>query len=61
MKSRFISPLSILCVAVPLSAADEVIDVSSGFRVEETADRLEGILKEEGVKVFEELPGRAFG
>ncbi|MFW1676984.1 DUF302 domain-containing protein [Pontibacter sp. JAM-7] len=43
-----------LCWVVtwPLSAAEGVIDVKSAFGVEETADRLQTVLKQKGMKLF---------
>jgi len=55
MRRALAAALSILCAAVPLSAADGVIDVPSDFTVQETADRLEGILKEKGMTVFKRI------
>lgn len=55
MKRALAAALWIMCVAVPVSAADGVIDVPSDFTVQETADRLEGILKEKGMTVFNRI------
>jgi len=45
----------ILCIAIPVAAADGVINVPSDFSVKETADRMERILKEKGMTIFNRI------
>jgi len=47
--------LSVFFIAMPATAADGVINVPSNFAVGETADRLERILKEKGMTVFNRI------
>ena len=46
MKRIILSVLAILLYTVPSMAAEGVISVKSNFDVEETANRMENILKE---------------
>jgi uncharacterized protein (DUF302 family) len=55
MKKLILIALSILLIAIPVEAADGVINVSSTFNVKETADRMEGILKEKGMTIFNRI------
>jgi uncharacterized protein (DUF302 family) len=55
MKRAFAAALSLLFIAVPLPAADGVINVRSDFTVEETADRLERVSIEKGMIVFKRI------
>ena len=55
MKKLIVSLLLILMYAVPSMAANGVITVQSSFGVAETADRLENILKEKGMTVFNRI------
>ncbi len=52
MKKLILTVLALIFIAIPVEAADGVIDVPSDFNVEETADRLESILKEKGMTIF---------
>ena len=45
MKKFILIALLILCIAIPVEAADGVINVPSAFNVKETADRMERVLK----------------
>ncbi|MFT5726588.1 MAG: hypothetical protein ACI8PB_000709 [Desulforhopalus sp.] len=55
MKKLFFTALLILCFAIPAQAADGVVNVQSSFKVKETADRMETILKEKGMTVFSRI------
>lgn len=55
MKKAYLAALILLFSAGPLMAADGVIKVKSAFSVEETADRLERILNEKGMTVFNRI------
>ncbi len=55
MKKIIITVLFILSIAIPAQAADGVVNVQSTFNVEETADRMESILKEKGMTVFDRI------
>ena len=51
MKKAILTALSLLFIAVPAAAADGLINTRSSFNVEETADRLEIVLKEKGMTI----------
>lgn len=55
MKKLIIIALLILSIAIPAGAADGVVNVQSTFDVKETADRMESILKEKGMTVFNRI------
>lgn len=55
MKKLIVSFVLILMYAIPSTAANGVITVQSDFGVAETADRLENILKEKGMTVFNRI------
>jgi uncharacterized protein (DUF302 family) len=55
MKSACLAALLALFQAVPVLAADGVINVKSDFNVEETADRLERTLNEKGMTIFKRI------
>ena len=55
MKTSILIIVSILLIAIPAIAADGVINVSSEFTVVETTDRLESILKEKGMTIFNRI------
>ena len=55
MKQLFFTALFILSIAIPLQAADGVINVESSFKVKETADKMERILSEKGMTVFNRI------
>ena len=55
MRIKIITALSILLIATPVVAADGVINVPSAFGVEETADRMERILSEKGMTLFDRI------
>ena len=44
--------IALLFMAPQLMAAEGVVDVESRFSVKETADRLEKILKDKGMTIF---------
>jgi len=55
MKKAIFTALAILFIAIPVAAADGVVDVPSTFSVEETADRMESILNEKGMTIFNRI------
>jgi uncharacterized protein (DUF302 family) len=55
MKKLILIALSILFIANPVMAADGVINVPSTFSVKETADRMESILTEKGMTIFNRI------
>jgi len=55
MKKTIFVVLWILFLAIPAMAADGVVNVSSAFNVEETADRMESILNEKGMTIFKRI------
>jgi len=55
MKKVILAALSILCIAIPVAAADGVVDVQSTFNVEETADRMVNILNKKGMTIFNRI------
>jgi uncharacterized protein (DUF302 family) len=55
MKKAILTALSLLFIAVPAAAADGLINTRSSFNVEETADRLEIVLKEKGMTIFNRI------
>jgi uncharacterized protein (DUF302 family) len=55
MKKIIFAALSLVFIAIPVLAADGVINVPSEFNVEETANRLENILNEKGMTIFRRI------
>lgn len=55
MRRIILAVIVILLSAVPLMAAEGVIMVQSNFEVKETADRMEKILKEKGMTIFNRI------
>lgn len=55
MKKLIYTSLLILSIAIPVRAADGLINVKSSFNVKVTADRMESILKEKGMTVFNRI------
>jgi uncharacterized protein (DUF302 family) len=55
MKKIILTALLLLSIAIPAEAADGVVNVQSTFSVKETADRIESILKEKGMTVFNRI------
>ena len=55
MKKSILAALSILLIAIPVMAADGMVNVISTFNVKETADRMERILKEKGMTIFNRI------
>ena len=55
MKKLILTVLLTLSFAIPAEAADGVINVQSSFKVKATADRMESILKEKGMTVFNRI------
>ena len=55
MKKIILITLSIILITIPGQAADGVVNVLSNFNVEETADRMESILKEKGMTIFNRI------
>jgi uncharacterized protein (DUF302 family) len=52
MKTFILAILAVLIMSVPAYAAEGMIDVKSSFGVIETGDRLENVLKEKGMTIF---------
>jgi uncharacterized protein (DUF302 family) len=55
MKKLILTALLILFIAIPVEAEDGVVNVPSTFNVKETADRMESILKEKGMTIFNRI------
>lgn len=55
MKNVILSVAVILLIAMPVIAVDGMIDVESAYSVKETADRLESILNQKGMTVFNRI------
>ena len=55
MKKVLLTVLAILCITVPSLAADGLVNVSSTYSVEETADRLENVLQKKGMTIFNRI------
>ncbi len=55
MKKASITVLFVLFTVLPLMAADGLINVQSDFSVRETTDRLENILNEKGMTIFNQI------
>ena len=52
MKTLILAILVVLIMSVPAYAAEGMIDVKSSFGVKETGDRLENVLKDKGMTIF---------
>ena len=52
MKTLLLTFLVVLSISVPAHSAEGMIDVESSFGVQETGDRLENVLKEKGMTIF---------
>ncbi len=55
MKKSSITLLLILFTALPLMAAEGLLNVQSDFNVKETTERLESILNEKGMTIFNQI------
>lgn len=55
MKKLILAVLLTLSFAIPAGAADGIISVQSSFNVKTTADRMESVLKEKGMTVFNRI------
>ena len=55
MKQLILTALLIFILTIPAAADDGVISVPSSFNVEETADRMERILSEKGMTIFNRI------
>ncbi len=55
MKSFLIAVLLMVAIATPAPAADGMIDVPSAYDVKTSADRLEKVLKEKGMTIFNRI------
>ena len=55
MKKAILTALLLLFIAIPVAAADGVVDVQSTFNVEETADRMVNILNKKGMTIFNRI------
>lgn len=55
MKKLILIAMLILCIAITVEAADGVVNVQSAFSVKETVDRMERILQEKGMTIFNRI------
>ena len=55
MKKIILTALTILFIAVPVAASNGLVNVPSTFNVEETADRMESVLLEKGMTIFNRI------
>ena len=55
MKKAILMVLALVGFVVPALASDGVVNVQSTFNVEETADRLESVLQEKGMTIFNRI------
>ena len=55
MKSIFLAALLVFLMSIPVMGAEGVINVESDSNVKETADRLERILEEKGMTIFNRI------
>jgi uncharacterized protein (DUF302 family) len=55
MKKSILIALLVLCAAMHVYAADGLVNVPSIFSVEKTADRIESILNEKGITIFNRI------
>jgi uncharacterized protein (DUF302 family) len=55
MKKAMLTALSIVCIAIPALAADGMVTVPSTHTLEETAERLESVLHEKGMTIFNRI------
>ncbi len=55
MKKASITVLLVIFTVLPAMAADGLINVQSAFSVKETTDRLENILNEKGMTIFNQI------
>ena len=55
MKKLILTTLMLLCFAIPVSAADGMINIPSSFDVTETVNRMKSILDEKGMTVFNHI------
>ncbi|MEM9511403.1 MAG: DUF302 domain-containing protein, partial [Cyanobacteria bacterium P01_E01_bin.48] len=55
MKRTFLVAAAIAFVAAPAVAAEGLVNVQSEFDVEETANRMESILEEKGLTLFNRI------
>ena len=55
MKKLFFAVLLTVFLAVPVAATEGMINVASAYTVKETADRLESILNEKGMTIFNRI------
>ena len=55
MKKLILTALLISSITISAEAADGLVNVQSSFDVKETADRMESILKEKGMTIFNRI------
>jgi uncharacterized protein (DUF302 family) len=55
MKKTIIVAFLISFIAIPVVAADGIVNVLSDFSVKETADRMENILNKKGMTIFKRI------
>ena len=55
MKKTILTALMIFFITIPAAASDGLVNVPSTFNVEETADRMESVLHEKGMTIFNRI------
>jgi uncharacterized protein (DUF302 family) len=55
MEKIILTTLMIFFIAVPAAASDGLVNVPSTFNVEKTADRMESVLHEKGMTIFNRI------
>jgi uncharacterized protein (DUF302 family) len=55
MEKIILTTLMIFFIAVPAAASDGLVNVPSTFNVEKTADRMESVLLEKGMTIFNRI------
>jgi uncharacterized protein (DUF302 family) len=55
MKKLILATVTALMIAAPTFAAEGLIDVKSAYSVKETGDRLENVLQEKGMTIFNRI------
>ena len=55
MVKIILTALSVLLIAIPVAAAEGVVTIPSTYSVEETAGRMENVLNEKGMTIFNRI------
>ena len=55
MRMTIVTAFLILLTATPVAVADGLVNIPSSFSVEETANRMESILREKGMTIFNRI------